>query len=92
MPDYTVTTTATEEEALQWAASQVDPPQDAAAYFDARMHEVLHSYEQQHAVQTAAAPVEDVAVAYAKADTPTQTQVAGILGVEVPAPAPTKTT
>jgi len=82
MPDYTVTTTASEEEALQWVASNADPPQDAATYFDARAHEVLHSYEQQHAVQTAVAPVDDVAVAYAAGTSEQQAQVATILGVE----------
>jgi hypothetical protein len=81
MPDYTVTTTPSEEEALQWVASQADPPQDAATYFNARMHEVLHSYEQQHGVQTAVAPVDDVAVAYVKAPEADQTEVAAILGV-----------
>ena len=84
MTEYTITTTASEDEALQWVASHADPPQDAATYFDARMHEVLHSYEQQYAVQTAVAPVDDVAVAYAKADAATQTQVAATLGVETP--------
>jgi hypothetical protein len=79
MADYTVTTSASEEEALQWVAAEA--AQDAAAYFDARMHEVLHSYEQQHAVGTAVAPVDDVAVAYAQADAATQAQVVSTLGI-----------
>jgi translation initiation factor 6 (eIF-6) len=87
MPEYTVTTDAAEEEALQWVAASADPPQDAATYFDARMHEVLHSYVQQHAVGTAVAPVDDVAVEYAKASTEQQAQVANILGVQVTRPA-----
>jgi len=82
MTDYVVTTTASEEEALQWVAGNAHPPQDAAAYFDARAHEVLHSYEQQYAVQSAVAPVDDVAVAYAAGTSEQQAQVATILGVE----------
>jgi hypothetical protein len=82
MTDYTVTASAGEDEALQWVAGNADPPQDAAAYFDQRMHEVLHSYEQQHAVQTAVAPVDDVAVAYAAGTSEQQAQVATILGLE----------
>jgi len=78
---YTVEATESEDEALRWVAAQADPPQDAETYFDARMHEVLHSYEQQHAVQTAVAPVDDVAVAYAAADSATQAAVATTLGV-----------
>lgn len=85
--DYTVTTTPDEQAALEWVASQADPSQDPEIYFDARMHEVLHSYQQQYAVQTAAAPVEDVAVAYAQADTPTQEQVNTLLGMQAPAKA-----
>jgi hypothetical protein len=81
MPDYTVTTNPEEESALQWVASQADPPEDAATYFDKRMHEVLASYTQQHNVQTAVAPVDEVAVAYAVGTTEQQTQVATILGV-----------
>jgi hypothetical protein len=81
VPDYTVTTSADEEEALQWAAAQTDSPQDAASYFDARMHEVLQSYVKQHSVQTAVAPVEDVAVAYAQGTSEQQAQVATILAV-----------
>lgn len=83
MTDYTVSASDEEDEALKWVASQAEPPQDPAAYFDARMHEVLFSYQQQHAVGTAVAPVDDVAVAYAKADPTTQTQVATTLGVEI---------
>src|SRR6266576_4651288 len=41
MADYTVTTSPDEESALQWVASQADPPEDAATYFDKRMHAVL---------------------------------------------------
>jgi len=82
MAQYVVETSASEEEALHWVASNADPPQDAAVYFDQRMHEVLHSYEQQHAVQTAVAPVDDVAVAYASGTSEQQAQVATILGVE----------
>jgi hypothetical protein len=85
MTDYTVSTSASEEEALQWVAAQAD--QDAASYFDQRMHEVLHSYEQQHAVQTAVAPVDDVALAYASGTSEQQAQVATILGVEATKPA-----
>jgi hypothetical protein len=85
MTDYIVTTTASEEEALQWVAAQAE--QEAAAYFDLRMHEVLHSYEQQHAVATALAPVDDVAVAYATGTSEQQAQVATILGVETTRPA-----
>ena len=77
--DYTVTTTPDEQAALEWCAAQAE--QDPEMYFDARMHEVLHSYEQQYAVANAAAPIDDVAVAYAKADTPTQEQVNTLLGV-----------
>ena len=87
MADYTVTTTPDEQAALEWCAAQTDPPQDPEMYFDARMHEVLHSYEQQYAVANAAAPIDDVAIAYAKADTPTQEQVNTLLGVEAPAKA-----
>jgi hypothetical protein len=87
MTEYTVSTSPSEDEALQWVASQADPPQDAASYFDLRMHDVLHSYEQQYAVQTAVAPVDDVAVAYAQADSATQAQVATTLGVEATKPA-----
>ena len=83
MVDYVVSTNPDEQAALEWVASQADPPQDPEIYFDARMHEVLRSYQQQYAVQNAAAPVEDVAVAYAKADTPTQEQVNTLLGVQV---------
>lgn len=86
MAQYTVTTSDSEEQALQWCAANGEPPTDAASYFDARMHEVLHSYEQQYAVKTASAPVEDVAVAYAAADTPTQVQVNTLLGVETTNP------
>jgi hypothetical protein len=82
MTEYIVTTTASEEEALQWVAGNADPPEDAATYLDKRMHEVLHSYEQQHAVQSAVAPVDDVAVAYAAGTSEQQAQVATILGVE----------
>jgi hypothetical protein len=85
MAEYTVTTTDTEEQALQWVAAQAE--QDAATYFDARMHEVLHSYEQQHAVATAVAPVDDVAVAYVTGTSEQQAQVADILGVQVARPA-----
>jgi hypothetical protein len=85
MADYTVTTTDSEEEALQWVAAEAE--QDAAAYFDLRMHEVLHSYEQQHALHTAVAPVDDVAVAYASGTSEQQAQVATILGVETTRPA-----
>lgn len=81
MADYTVTTSPDEESALQWVASQADPPEDAGAYFDKRMHEVLNDYVKQHSVQTAVAPVDDVAVAYATANAAQQTQVATILTV-----------
>ena len=87
MTDYVVTTTPDEQTALEWVASQTDPPQDPEMYFDARMHEVLRSYQQQYSVQTAAAPVDDVAVAYVQADTPTQEQVNTLLGVQAPAKA-----
>ena len=95
MPDYVVTTSPSEEEALQWVASQSGnpnadppvPPQTADEYFQARMHDVLHSYEQQHAVATAVAPVDDVAVAYAQADSAIQAQVANTLGMQVSKPA-----
>lgn len=98
MPDYTVTTTDSEETALQWVAEnstqgQTDtegnpvPPPTAAEYFDLRMHEVLHSYEQQHAVQTAVAPVDDVAVAYATGTPEQQAQVVAVLGVSTSKPA-----
>jgi hypothetical protein len=87
MSDYTVTTSASEEEALQWVASQADPPQDAAAYFDARMHDVLGDYVKQYSVQTAVAPVDDVALAYASGTSEQQAQVATILGVEATKPA-----
>jgi hypothetical protein len=81
MADYIVTTSPSEEEALQWTASQADPPQDAASYLDARVHDMLHSYEQQHGVQTAVAPVDDVTVAYVKGTPEQQQQVADILNV-----------
>ncbi len=81
MADYTVTTSTDEESALQWVASQTDPPEDAATYFNKRMHEVLNDYVKQHNMQTAVAPVDDVAVAYATASTAQQTQVANILTV-----------
>jgi hypothetical protein len=87
MTDYVVTATASEDEALHWVAGNADPPEDAATYLDKRMHEVLHSYENQYAVQTAVAPVDDVAVAYAQADSATQAQVATTLGVEATKPA-----
>jgi len=85
MAQYTVTASASENEALQWVAAQAE--QDAAAYFDLRMHDVLHSYEQLHAVNTAVAPVDDVAVAYAAGTSEQQAQVATILGVEATKPA-----
>jgi hypothetical protein len=85
MPDYTVTTNPSEEEALQWVAGQAN--EDAEIYFDARMHEVLADYVKQHAVQNAVAPVDDVAIAYASGTPEQQSQVAGILGVETSKPA-----
>lgn len=78
---HTVIASADEEQALEWAAAQADPPQDADAYFDARMHEVLADYVRQYSIQTAVAPVDDVAVAYATAPAAEQAQVAAILNV-----------
>jgi hypothetical protein len=86
MADYTITATTEQDEALAWVAQQADPPQEPAAYLQARNTDILNDYVRQHAVQTAVAPVDDVAVAYASGTTQQQAQVADILGLQITRP------
>lgn len=79
---YTVTTTDEEQAALEWVAAQAEPAQDPAIYFDARMHEVLHSYVVQYGVATSQASPQEVALAYVQAAPLTQVRVNVLLGVE----------
>lgn len=80
---HITTATDKEEEALEWVAGG---PDQADAYLDARVHEVLQSYINQYNLATAVVPPADLGQAYIAATAEQQTQIAQILGVPIPEP------